>query len=94
MDRIPVFVREGAILPISPVMQYVDEDPDAPCEVRVYSGADGCFTLYNDAGDGYGYEQGDYTAVTIRYCDQTGEITEEVEGAETYRRKTVYRIIR
>ena len=75
-------------------MQYVDADPDAVCEVRIYAGADGKFTLYNDAGDGYGYERGEYTAVTICYDDATGTITETSEGTDEFRRNTVYRIIR
>ncbi len=94
IDRIPLFVRAGAIVPTSPVMQYVDADPDAVCEVRIYAGADGRFTLYNDAGDGYGYEKGEYTAVTIAYDDTTGKITETVEGNDRFRRNTVYRIIK
>ena len=93
MDHIPLFVRAGAILPTSPVMPYVDADPEAVCEVRIYAGADGRFTLYNDAGDGYGYEQGEYTAVTITYDDATGQITEELKGTDQFRRRTAYRVI-
>ena len=94
MDHIPLFVRAGAILPTSPVMPYVDANPDAVCEVRVYAGADGEFTLYNDAGDGYGYERGEYTAVKIRYDDASGAITETLDGVDTFRRNTVYRIVK
>ena len=93
ISRIPVFVRAGAILPVSPVMPYVDADPDAVCEVRIYAGADGRFTLYNDAGDGYAYEQGDYTAVTITYDHATGQVTEKTDGVDNYRRTVHYRII-
>ena len=94
IERIPLFVRAGAIVPTSPVMQYVDENPDAVCEVRIYAGRDGQFTLYNDAGDGYGYENGEYTAVKITYNDKTGEVSEELSGTDAFRRKVVYRIIR
>lgn len=94
IERIPLFVRAGAIVPTSPVMQYVDENPDAVCEVRVYAGSDGSFTLYNDAGDGYGYEKGEYTAVKITYNDKTGEISEELSGTDKFRRNVEYRIIR
>ena len=93
MERIPLFVRAGSIIPTSPVMQYVDEDPDAICEVRIYAGRNGSFTLYNDAGDGYGYEKGEYTALEIRYRDSDGEITETVSGCDAYRRKIQYRIV-
>lgn len=94
MDRIPLFVRTGAIVPISPVMQYVDEDPAAVCEIRIYAGCSGSFTLYNDAGDGYAYENGDYTALTITYDDAAGTVTERLNGNNTYRRNITYRIIR
>lgn len=94
IERIPLFVRAGAIVPTSPVMQYVDEDPDAVCEVRVYAGRDGSFTLYNDAGDGYDYENGEYTAVKITYDDKSGEIAEELSGTDAFRRRTIYRIVR
>jgi alpha-D-xyloside xylohydrolase len=93
ITRIPLFVRAGAILPVSPVMPYVDADPDALCELRVYPGADGRFTLYNDAGDGYGYEQGDYTMQRFTYDDATGTVTETSEGVDTYRRRIAYRIV-
>ena len=94
IERIPLFVRAGSIVPVSPVMQYVDEDPNAVCEVRIYAGRSGSFTLYNDAGDGYGYEDGEYTAVTIIYDDTTGEIREELFGKDSFRRHTAYRLIR
>ena len=94
IERIPLFVRAGAIVPTSPVMQYVDEDPDAICEVRIYAGRDGSFTLYNDSGDGYGYESGEYTAVKITYDDKSGTISEELTGTDAFRRNTVYRIVK
>jgi len=94
IDRIPLFVRAGAIVPTSPVMQYVDEDPDAVCEVRIYAGRDGTFTLYNDSGDGYGYENGDYTAVMISYDDKSGKITEKLSGTDAFKRSIVYRIVK
>ena len=94
IERIPLFVRAGAIIPTSPVMQYADEHPDAECEVRIYAGCDGQFTLYNDAGDGYGYENGEYTAVKITYNDRTGDISEELSGTDAFRRNVKYRIVR
>jgi len=94
IDRIPLFVRAGSIVPTSPVMQYVDEDPNAVCEVRIYAGRDGSFILYNDNGDGYDYENGEYTAWKISYNDASGSITEELAGGNTsFRRNIEYRII-
>ena len=52
------------------------------------------FSLYNDAGDGYAYENGDCTVLDISYCEETGEICEKLSGAEKYRRKIKYRLVR
>lgn len=73
LDRIPVFVKAGSILPLSQTITYADERQGEIEEIRVYDGADGEFTLYNDAGDGYAYEKGDYAIIDIRYrhADQT-----------------------
>jgi alpha-D-xyloside xylohydrolase len=74
LETIPLFVRAGAIVPMSPVMQYVDETPDAPYEIRIYDGADGEFFLYEDAGDNYDYEKGIYSLVKLSWNDRKGEL--------------------
>ena len=62
-DKIPVFVKAGSIIPIGPDVQYSDEKPWDRLEIRVYLGADGKFTLYEDEGDNYNYENGSYTTI-------------------------------
>lgn len=94
IERIPLFVRAGSIVPVAPVTQYVDENPDAVYEIRVYGGRDGKFTLYDDAGDGYDYENGEYTMVKLTYCEETGQIQEQVCGKEKFRHPAVYKYIR
>ena len=75
LETIPLFVPAGTILPLSAkAQQYVDEEPDAPYEIRIYCGANGSFDLYEDAGDGYGYEKGDYSLMKISWLDQPGEL--------------------
>jgi alpha-D-xyloside xylohydrolase len=74
LEVIPVFVRAGAIVPMSPVMQYADEVRDAPYEVRVYRGADGFFPLYEDEGDNYNYERGRFALVSLRWTEDSGEL--------------------
>ena len=54
----PLYVRAGSILPLGPDVQYTGEKPWDDLEIRVYPGADGRFTLYEDEGDSYRYEQG------------------------------------
>ncbi|MDW7980632.1 MAG: glycoside hydrolase family 31 protein [Verrucomicrobiales bacterium] len=75
LEIIPLFVRAGSIVPMSQVMQYVDEIPDAPYEIRIYTGADAQFTLYEDAGDGYDYEHGAYALVQLAWDEKRGELT-------------------
>ena len=74
-DRLPLHVRAGSIVPLGPVVQYADEKPDAPLEIRVYPGADGSFTLYDDAGDGYAYEQGEKATIPLTWNDATKTLT-------------------
>ncbi|MFV0527890.1 MAG: TIM-barrel domain-containing protein [Lachnospiraceae bacterium] len=70
LHQIPLFVKEGSILPMSIEMQYVDEIPDAPIIVKIYRGQDAEFELYEDAGDGYGYEQGQYAITKFSWSEQ------------------------
>ena len=72
ISEIPVFVRAGAILPTGPSVQYTSEKPWDSLEIDVYPGADGHFTLYEDEGDGYGYEQGAYTTIRLSWNDADG----------------------
>ena len=67
LDRVPMFVRAGSILPLGPEMQYVGEKAWDNLELRVYPGANGSFTLYEDEGDGYNYEKGIYTTITFEW---------------------------
>ncbi len=75
LDRFPLFVRAGSIVPMSPVMQYVTEKPSAPYEIRVYPGADAAFTLYEDDGETYAYEKGRRATVELRWDDQARTLT-------------------
>lgn len=74
LETIPLFVRAGSILPLAPVMQYADEIQDAPYEIRIYRGANGVFSIYEDAGDIYDYERGAYSLVTLSWCDARNEL--------------------
>jgi alpha-D-xyloside xylohydrolase len=64
---IPLFMRAGSIVPTGPYMQYVDEKPTDPIELRIYAGADGSFTIYEDEGDSYRYEKGAYSTIPIQW---------------------------
>jgi alpha-D-xyloside xylohydrolase len=74
LDRIPLDVRAGSILPLGPVIEYAGQATD-PIELRVYPGADGDFTLYEDAGDGYDYERGAQSTIAIHWNDAARTLT-------------------
>lgn len=69
LDRIPLFVREGGIIPMAEGLQYADQQPAGKLEIHVYPGADGAFACYEDAGDGYEYEQGAYAVTRLAWDD-------------------------
>lgn len=68
-ERIPVFVREGSIIPYGPEIQYTDEKPADLITLYVYAGSDGEFQLYEDEGTNYNYEKGKYATIDISYND-------------------------
>ena len=68
-ERIPVFVREGAIIPFGPEMEWSDEKPAELINLYVYAGQNGAFQLYEDEGTNYNYERGDYATIDITYDD-------------------------
>jgi len=68
-DKIPLFVKAGSIVPMGPVVQYTGEDPGDRLEIRIYAGANGEFTLYEDEGDNYNYEKGAYSTITFTWDD-------------------------
>ena len=63
LERCPVFVREGSIIPMGPDVQYTSEKPWDELDIMVYAGPEGKFTLYEDEGDGYDYEKGAYSTI-------------------------------
>jgi alpha-D-xyloside xylohydrolase len=71
LDRIPLYVKAGSILPMGPVVEYAQQKPDAPIELRIYRGANGHFDLYEDQGDTYNYEKGQRAVIPIDWDDAT-----------------------
>lgn len=75
IDVLPAFIKGGTILPTVPVCQHTDDAARADLKLTVYPGADASFTLYEDAGDGYGYEQGECAHTTFLWNDQEKVLT-------------------
>lgn len=75
IDILPLYIRAGSIVPLGPEMQYTGEKAADPLELRIYTGADGSFNLYDDEGDNYNYEQGAYAIIPITWDEATGNLT-------------------
>ena len=75
LNRVPMFVRAGSILPLGPEMQYTGEKPWDNLEIRLYPGADGTFMLYEDEGDTYNYERGIYSTIPFHWNDRSHTLT-------------------
>ena len=74
-DKIPVFIPEGAILPIGPEMQWSDEKKPELIDLYIYAGKDGSYTLYEDEGTNYNYEKGKYAVIDFKYDDARKQVT-------------------
>jgi len=74
LDRIPILVKGGTILPMGPVAESASTKPD-PIDLRIYAGADADFTLYEDGGDNYDYEHGVYSVIPLHWDDKAEELT-------------------
>ena len=75
LDKPPLFVRGGSILPMGPEKEWSTEKPEDPLELRIYRGADGDFTLYEDENDGYNYEKGAYATISFHWDDTKRTLT-------------------
>ena len=74
LSQFPLHVRGGSILPMGPMIQYATQSID-PLEIRVYAGADASFTIYEDEGDTYNYETGQYAQIPLTWNNATRTLT-------------------
>ena len=74
-EKIPVFVPEGAILPVGPEMEWSDQKKAELIDLYIYAGKDGQFTIYEDEGTNYNYEKGKYATFDIKYNDAQKTVT-------------------
>ncbi len=75
IDRMPLYVRAGSIVPLGPDLQYAAEKSADPIELRVYRGANGAFTLYEDENDSYDYEKGVHATIPFSWDDAARTFT-------------------
>lgn len=75
LKTMPLYVKAGSIIPMDPVKQYTGEEVNEPLTVRIYTGASGSFSLYEDDGISQQYLKGDYTVTKFSWDDTAGKIT-------------------
>ena len=84
IDKIPLYVKGGSIIPFGPIRQYVAEKPDAFIELRVYPGADASFVLYEDENDSYNYETGRYSEISMHWDDASRKFSIDASQGEFF----------
>jgi alpha-D-xyloside xylohydrolase len=75
IETIPLFIRAGSIIPMGPFQQYATEKQPDPLEIRIYPGANGEFTLYEDENDTYNYEKGSYATIKFQWNDVSRKLS-------------------
>jgi len=75
LDRMPLYVRAGSIVPVGGAIQSTLEAPGAPITLFVFTGTNGSFELYEDDGVSYGYEKGEFSRIPIRHDSAKGTLT-------------------
>ncbi|NYF90217.1 glycoside hydrolase family 31 protein [Tunturiibacter empetritectus] len=93
IDTIPLFVRAGSILPLGAPVEST-HGQQAIAKVKVYPGANGEFTLYNDDGTTYAYEKGDRQITTLKWDDATGKLKQEGANAWDEKETGLVEIVR
>lgn len=75
LDRIPLYVREGSIIPSGPQIQYAEEKTDSTITLHVYAGKDGHFTLYEDGDSSNDYQKGVYSTIGFKWDQANKTLT-------------------
>ena len=75
IDEIPLYIKSGSIIPFGPQVQYATEKKWDNLEIRIYPGANGEFTLYEDENDNYNYEKGAYSTIAFSWNDAKKALT-------------------
>jgi alpha-D-xyloside xylohydrolase len=82
IGTLPLTIKAGSIVPMGPVIQYSTEKPADPIELRIYPGANGSFTLYEDENDNYNYEKGVYATIAFHWDDAAHRLTIDARKGE------------
>ncbi len=98
-ERMPLFVREGSIIPIGPKIEYTDQKKDSLTDICIYAGKDATFKLYEDEGTNYNYENGKFSIIQFDYSEDQRLLTiqkrkgnfDGMEPGKTFRIKIITR---
>jgi alpha-D-xyloside xylohydrolase len=71
LERMPVYVKEGSIIPLGPDLQYTSEKLADTISLLVYTGRNASFELYEDEGTTYDYEKGAFATIPFTYNEKT-----------------------
>jgi alpha-D-xyloside xylohydrolase len=82
IETIPLYIKAGSIVPMGPYLQYATEKAADPLEIRVYSGADAGFVLYEDENDTYNYEEGKYSTIEMKWDEAAKTLTIKAREGE------------
>ena len=69
LETMPLYVREGSILPLGPVKQFTGEIVEEPLSVSIYPGTDASFLLYEDDGSSFNYRKGEWMGMLMAWDD-------------------------
>ena len=82
LETIPVFVRAGTTLARGPIKQFVNQESDVPISLTVYPGAAGVYALYEDDGDTFAFERGDFSSTELRWDDAAATLVLRSSGGK------------
>jgi alpha-glucosidase/alpha-D-xyloside xylohydrolase len=92
LETIPLYVKAGAIVPVGPVKQYTGEMSTEPVVLRVYPGADGAMTLYEDDGVSFDYEKGAFTRIACSWNDGSRTLSLKADAKGRVPRARVFSV--
>jgi alpha-D-xyloside xylohydrolase len=75
LNRIPIYVKEGSIIPAGPEIEYTSEKAADPITLYVFTGKDAHFELYEDENNNYNYERNEYAVISFKYKESSGRLT-------------------
>jgi alpha-D-xyloside xylohydrolase len=75
LERLPLYIRAGSIVPLGPEEEWSTEKPADPIELRIYRGADGDFSIYEDENDTYNYEKGAHATIPLHWDEAAHTLT-------------------